>query len=311
MLLVVSPKLYLLRVQFLEGRPTLSQRVFGAHFEAGGDGVVAARTLRDLNGRACLLGVRGDVTGSLLRNALAAEGIEAHLLPSLSPTPMLLRIYEKHEGKLRARDYLEDPGRLSGGMMRAMTLEFESLLPDARGVLLSGSSESAGAEFFMAELARKSAAAGVPLVIQSEGNTVLECLGCAADSIVLRAKDWQRCIELRRAPAGELLEEFFAGGGKTLLVTNGAQAVRVFSADAEELRLYPPKIGDRGGKGACEAVAAGQLFRLAAGWDSISATSFGIAAGTAQTLKLVGGRLSPTEIEGFFRQVRGESLPLS
>ncbi|MFQ5505421.1 MAG: hypothetical protein ACE5F1_11575, partial [Planctomycetota bacterium] len=74
------------------------------------------------------------------------------------------------------------------------------------------------------------------------------------------------------------------------MLSRGPQSVRLITGEGE-LRLQPPETRDRGGLAPRDAMAAMMLLRLSHGWDLQPAVAYGIAAGTAQTQKSLGGRL--------------------
>ncbi|MEZ5988836.1 MAG: PfkB family carbohydrate kinase [Planctomycetota bacterium] len=306
MVLVVSLQLHLLRSQFLgeeTGEPGVMS-VSGAHFEAGGDGVVAARTLRDLGHEPHLLSVRGGTTGEILERELAREGLAPELVPGIIPTPMGFRLFGARRNEVE--EYREDPIRFGGEEMRELLERFDERLPQSRAVLLCGDSPSTGSEFLFGEMLRRLRDAGVPHVVKTRGPSLAECLRSGGDVIVVRRPQWIAAAREQGCSEETMLEQAFAAGSAAVVLTDGATRVSLWTEEGE-LELEPPATQGRGGLAPGEALAAGLLDRRLRGWDLQPSVCFGIAAGTAQSLKPLGGRLSTETIDGFYRQVRAVS----
>ena len=305
MILVISLQLYLQRAQFVgqDLGESGTVPVHGAHFEAAGGGLVAARTLRDLGQDVCLISVKGGDTGDLLEKELYKEGIETSLVESSTPTPMSFRLHGRQRYGMEVEEYREDPIRVGGEEMRDMLQLFDEELPGASAVLLCGDSPYPGADMLYSEMLKRGREAQVPVLARSTGDSLLELLRAGPGVLVVRGQEFSAGAEEMGVSEEELREHGFAAETGAIVITHGADAVELWTHEGG-LRLVPPDTRSRGGSAPGEALSAGMLWRLMQGWDLQPATCFGIAAATTQSQKPLGGRLSAETIEGFYRQVR-------
>ncbi len=305
MILVVSLQLYLQRAQFVG--EDLDEAgivpVHGAHFEAAGGGLVAARTLRDLGQDVLVISVKGGDTGDLLEKELHKEGLETALVESSTPTPMSFRLHGRQLYGMDVEEYREDPIRVGGEEMREMLRLYDEALPSATGVLLCGDSPYQGADMLYSEMLRRGHEAKIPILAKSTGDSLLELLKSGPDVLVARQEDFARCARELGATEAELRERGFDADTGAMVITQGAKTTSLWTHEGR-LDLVPPDARSRGGPSPGEALSAGMLLRLIQDWDLQPATCYGIAAGTAQSLKPLGGRLCAATIEGFYRQVR-------
>ncbi len=308
MFLVVAPSVWLMRVQYLGSRAAAGDwpreaSVYGAHFEAGGPGLVAARTLRDLGSEIRILAAAGGRTGELLRESLEDEGLDAELVSSSSLTPMASRIHEPSRPEVLPRNLWEPAMPLETATMRRMLEHFDELAPRLDAVLLFGEPVGRSSSFLHAELVRRARTAHVRCLLASQGSAADEAIPQGPESILLS----QRAHELALAENGRTKEDFaercFAAGTRTIVATQDSKDVVVRTPDAEA-RIQVPKTGDRAGFGAREALGAAWLHAQVDGWDLLPAIFFGVGAGTARIRKRLGGRLQRSEVEAFQRQVR-------
>jgi tagatose 6-phosphate kinase len=304
-ILVISLQLYLQRAQFVgqdldEGG---IMPVHGAHFEAAGGGLVAARALRDLGQDVRLISVKGGDTGDLLQKEIEKEGLSTALVESAAPTPMTFRLHGRHRYGMELEEYREDPIRVGGEEMRDMLCLFDEGLAEASAVLLCGDSPYQGADMLYSEMLRRGHEAGLPVLAKSTGDSLLELLKSGPGVLVARRQDFSHCAKTLGISEAELRDRGFAADTGALVLVQGAKALSLWTQEGC-LELMPPDARSRGGPSPGEALSAGLLLRLVEGWDLQPATCYGIAAGTAQSLKPLGGRLCAATIEGFYRQVR-------
>jgi fructose-1-phosphate kinase PfkB-like protein len=306
-LLVVTLRPLLARVQFLAGNGQERQSVIAAHFEAAGSGVAAARTLRALGGSAVLLAPGSGEVARCFAARLQAEAVTARLVETASPMPMcVVHHWWDAQGARHGRSFVEDAGRLTGAEMRRVLTEVETLLPEVRAVVLAGAEVPAGGEFLLAEIAGRVAAAGKVVVSATGERTLAEAMSRGHGSVVAS----RAALEAVRLQAGcgesALLARALGNGVDSILVAAGAAEASLHRREGSVV-LEPPAASDRGGEGVLETVAAGLAIRLAAGWEPVSAACYGLAAGLAQMQKELGGSLSLSEVDGFFAGVRRRS----
>jgi len=316
MLLVVSLAPTLVRSQFLDhgGDETDTDDVHsgrrrrvpvvGAHFEAGGRGIVAARALKDLSAAVRLVCIRGGATGQALTECLEAARIPATFVDSLQPTPITYRVHAREHGGALVREYVDEPPALGGGEMRAVLDVFDDSLTKAGGVLLTGGCAARGVDFLLAELCRVAREQSVPVLFLGAGEALFESRDAPPEWVLCGRADLARSVSDLGRSETRLTTDLFARGCRAVVVSDGPRPVRIITSEGE-LKLVPPETRDRAGPSPREAMAAMMLLRLTQAWDLQPAVAYGMAIGTAQTQKTLGGRLRMADVEGFYRQIRG------
>jgi fructose-1-phosphate kinase PfkB-like protein len=303
-LLVVTLRPLLARVQFLAAGGQEPQSVIAAHFEAAGPGIAAARALRALGGSAVLLAPGSGEVARCFAARLQDEAVTARLVETAAPMPMcVVHHWWDPQGARHGQSFVEDAARLTGAEMRRVLAEVDTLLPEVRAVVLAGAEVPAGGEFLLAEIAARVAAAGKVVVLATGERTLAEALSRGHGNVVAARWELDSVVRQVGCDAPKLVAGALANGADTVLVAAGADAACLHLRQGSVV-LEPPAASDRGGEGVLETVAAGLAVRLAAGWEPVSAACYGLAAGLAQMQKELGGSLSLSEVDGFFSGVR-------
>lgn len=304
MFLVVSLQPVLSRVQFLGSLAGSDREVLAAHFEAEGDGVTAARVLRDLGHAVTLLGLGGRPLAELFEQALAEEGVRAKLLPTSAPLPMSIRhVSWSDGGELASSRFTEGAPRITGAEMRFLLAEAQDCLAEADALLVCGDSSSPGVDFAVRRLLERAGVARKRAILEASGRVLVESATAGPSFVVTVRRRLEATAKAHGLVVADLCRRFFDSGTQGMVLTDGVKAAEVLLA-GETLRLQPPAAGDRGGERAREALAAGLLHGLSRDFEPPAAVAYGMGAATARVQKEIGGRLDPSAVEGFYRQVR-------
>jgi tagatose 6-phosphate kinase len=244
-----------------------ANRVTDVQERAGGKGVNVSRLLHALGHETVVCGFAGGPTGEAIRADLASARLRTALSPIAGDSRRTVAVVDGSAGD--ATGFWE-PGPLIGpSEWSAFLRTFDAVLAEARAVVLSGSLPPGIATDAYAELCRRARLAGIPTILDADGEALRE--GLAGRPAVIKPNS----DELARA----------AGEGDPVraarvLRTEGADAV-VVSRGAEGLLALTPEGLWR----------AAPVERLAG-----NPTGAGDAAVAALTAGLVGGNSWPERI---------------
>jgi 1-phosphofructokinase family hexose kinase len=279
-------------------------RISGAHFEPGGKGIHAGQAVRLLGGDARALYFAGGDTGRLLTKCVEAEHLEPFPVETAAPTRLSFVYLSTEEAGGSWREILEEGTRVSGTEAKEMMRAFTDLVPDAEGVVLSGSSPSPATDFLFAEMVREAKKSKVPVLLDTYGIALREALRRGPAWIKVNREEWSGAFE----DAGAIedprqgLAAVFKAGTEAVVVTSGKRSVRVYTPSGQKV-MKPPKIAERCAVGSGDCMAGAMALARADGWDMLPAVRFGIAAGAANAVKLSFGGFSRAQVEGFLGQV--------
>ncbi|WP_336212977.1 1-phosphofructokinase family hexose kinase [Nonomuraea sp. LPB2021202275-12-8] len=142
-------------------------RVGAVHRRAGGKGVNVARVLAALGQEVLVTGLAGGPTGRAVEADLRAAGLPGALVPIAADSRTTLVVSETPGG---GATLFNEPGpEVTRDELRNFVKTYESLLEDAQAVVLSGSLPRGVPDGTYASLAALAAAAGVPAIVDADG----------------------------------------------------------------------------------------------------------------------------------------------
>lgn len=229
-----------------------------------------AANVAALGGRATLVGVIGtDDAGRRLVSMAESCGIRAACVAAARPSPRKVRALGGQQQLLRL-DY-EDDGPMSAELLDAAIARARESLPDVSVVVLSDYAKGLVSEAFCRQLLTSTRQAGIPVVVDPRPQNASAYVGC--DFLTPNWKEAQALlgdIEQRPSDAavdavGRRLAKRF---GANVLLTLGAQGIRYFGRDGEQVFDEPAKareVFDVSGAG--DTVVAAFALALGAGAD--------------------------------------------
>jgi tagatose 6-phosphate kinase len=244
-----------------------ANRVTAVQERAGGKGVNVSRVLHALGHETLVCGFAGGPTGEAIRADLDSARLRSALTPIAANSRRAVAVVDGSAGD--ATGFWE-PGPLIGSdEWSALLRTFDAVLADARAVVLSGSLPPGVPIDAYAELCRRARLAGIPTILDADGEALRE--GLAGRPAVIKPNS----DELARV----------AGDGDPV---RAARALRAEGADAV--------VVSRGAEGLLAVTPeglwrAGPVERIAG-----NPTGAGDAAVAALTAGLVGGRSWPERI---------------
>lgn len=259
--------------------PGNSHRVPPPLSRAGGKGLNVARVAHQLGFPALALAPLGGPTGAACRDELAAAGVPHRLSEVSSPTRRSMAFVDRARGLTTIINEsgvpLDDPDR------EHLFALVERELPHAGCVVGSGSLPPGTPSDFYARLARYSAAAGVPCIVDASGPALLAAATAGVFAVKPNREELLETTGCSDVGAGA--DVLIRAGAKHVFVTSGSEGMRLFSAAEPEtclaaslgrvLRGNPTGAGDAAVAALAVLLAAGQhdpcrLIRTATAWSA-------------------------------------------
>ena len=148
----------------------------------GGKGINVARTLHALGADVLVLGLAGEPTGQAVRSALAGTGVPGVFTEIAGETRRTLVVIDRDRGQTAL---FNEPGpRVSPAEYAALRTRYQAELAASAAVVLTGSLPPGLEARSYAELTAIAAGAGVPAVLDAEGEPLLR--GLAANPAMVK-----------------------------------------------------------------------------------------------------------------------------
>jgi 6-phosphofructokinase 2 len=255
-------------------------------YKAGGGGINVSRAIKKLGGESTALYTVGGVSGKILSNLLEQEGIQQHPVSIEGTTRENFIVSEKSSGD---QYHFNMPGsQLHESEWKQCFEELHSLEPKPTYIVGSGSLAPGVPEDFYARMAEIASELGARFIVNASG----KALSLAAQRGVYFLKP--NIHELQELGGQEIQDEQTQEQVAMKIVENGRSEVVVVSLGAAGVlialpkgieRLRAPSVEVKSDVGAGDSLIAGIVLKLAQGESIREAVRFGIAAGTATTMR--------------------------
>ncbi|MBC5783476.1 1-phosphofructokinase family hexose kinase [Ramlibacter sp. USB13] len=290
-------------------QPTHKLRCGAPLLHPGGGGINVARVLARLGTGVRALFPSGGVAGQQLCGLLEAEGVAYETLPIAGSTRESFSVREEASGQ-EYRFVLPGP-TLSDAEWQA-SLDFACLhRPGARLFVASGSLPPGVPDDFYARLARRLAAAGVRLVLDTSGPPLAAALDAGVHLVKPSLRELQELtaqplatMAQREAACRSLVERGSAG---IVALSLGAEGALLVSAQgAWHAPALPVQVVSTIGAG--DSFVGGMVFAFARGEDFAAALRHGMAASAAALLSGGTALCQPEDVARLLPQVQVRSL---
>ncbi|MBF6590439.1 MAG: hexose kinase [Ktedonobacterales bacterium] len=269
---------------------------------AGGKGTNLARALRALGEEPLLIGFAGGAAGAQLRAYLAADGITARLVSTQGETRACFSIADEATGA--QTEFYEAGPVVSAAEVDALLAVAEASLvewprPAQTWVALTGSLPRGVPTDLYAQLLARTHLHGARVLLDARGPT-LEA-GLAAGPALLKINRGELVgVAGRSLPTAAAVAEAAGAtvrleAGAAAVITLGAAGAVVVSAAGRWLITPPVGLPILSPVGSGDATAAGLLAGVRRGLPLLGAARLGVAAGTANALRLGAARFTATE----------------
>ena len=261
----------------------IKMRCSAPRFDPGGGGINVSRAIRKLDGESLAIYTGGAGTGAMLRDLLAAEDIEQHVIPIAGMTRENFIAYEEATG-LQYRFGMPGPHLTDEEQQACLNacLEVKADILVASGSLAPGMPRD-----FYVLLARSLDLQRTRLIVDTAGSALAALHGCGVFLVKpnigeLETLSGERFLgeEHLRDVCQMLVQQ---GLAEVLVVSLGSGGAAFITAD-DYAQLRPPVVPVLSKVGAGDSMVGGISLALAKGWELKEAVRYGIAAGTAAVM---------------------------
>lgn len=235
----------------------------------GGKGFNVARTLHALGADVLAAGLAGGRAGDAVRSGLAEAGVPAALTGIAGETRRTFAVVDSSRGQTAL---FNEPGpHVSAAEYAAFRDRYAAELDRAAAVVLSGSLPPGLPPDSYAELTRIAAAAGVPAVLDTDGQPLRHGLAARPAVVKPNLAELSRAVGRPLAAAGAgraavaaAAVELRKAGAQSVVVSLGADGLLAVTADGV-WQAAQPGLAAGNPTGAGDAVVAGLAHRLVLG----------------------------------------------
>lgn len=265
--------------------PTHKLRCAAAGHDPGGGGINVARVVSRLGGNATAIYPTGGVSGQLLTHLVEREGVASSTFTVAEETRLNFTVLEDQSGN-EYRFVLPGPSLAPPEWQQALNM-LESLPPQPRMLVMSGSLPPGAPEDFYARAARIAGRHGGMAVLDTSG----PALAAALKEGLFLIKPSLR--ELRDLTGQDLEDEtswhaacaglVASGKAEAIALTLGDKGALLVSRDGA-LRASALPIEAASAVGAGDSFLGAMVWALASGRNLEDAFRYGVAAGSAALL---------------------------
>lgn len=290
----------------------------------GGKGMNVARVLHTLGMPVRVTGLAGGSAAGFIKNELAQAGIEATFVPITGASRTCTAVVERDSHRVTE---INEPGPIiTDGEAQAFLNLYETLLPDALAVVLSGSLPRGLPDDYYAQLLNRSHAAGIACILDTSDGPLRR--GIAARPLLVKpnATETKQFLEREMQHVDDALwagRQLRKQGAQMVAITRGGDgAVLVTEQGAWLAGVNVSNLLSSVGSGDAfiagfitgllRAVMAGQSASLLEAGSVativVQAFTLAVACGAANTLFLGAGILTVEDVERLERMVNVKAL---
>ncbi len=251
--------------------------------EPGGGGINVSRVCQRLGERSVAVVPVGGAVGNRLTDLLAAEGIDARVVPLAEETRESISITEETTGH-QYRFVLPGPA-LQAGEIEACHRAVTEAAADARCLVVSGSLPEGVDPRIIADLV--AALPDVDVLVDTSGSALPAALQSGAYLVKPSARELASVVGRTLHTEAEVTEAAIEVHGSSrvevLVASIGAGGAIVVDHRGPH-RLRAPSVQVRSTVGAGDSMVAGLAVGRQRGLDADRAAALGVAAGTATVL---------------------------
>jgi tagatose 6-phosphate kinase len=259
-----------------------------------------ARTLRALGSDVLVAGLAGGVTGEAVRAGLRGLGVPARLAGIAGETR---RTFAVVDTRRRDTALFNEPGpRVSAAEYGGFLVLYDSALAGCSAVVLSGSLPPGLPRSSYAGLAARAAAAGVPVILDTEGPALLHGASAGPAIVKPNVAELERTLGRRlsaaegtdRAATARAARELMTAGARAVVVSLGGDGLLAVTGDGTWHAAPPSQVAGNP-TGAGDAVVAGLAHGLVLGTPWPERLRHAAALGTAAAAAPVAGQFAQAD----------------
>ncbi len=288
--------------------PGATNRVQISRTDPGGKGINVARVVRALGGSARVVGFLGRENGEVHTRYLSELGVDCRFIRVPGQTRVNIKIVDPvHGGLTEINDRGFSVTPVHNEELRA---QVERALDDSAVLVLSGSLPTGAPSTIYRDLIERAAAAGVPAILDADGEALSEALSARTAVIKPNQAEAERLLG-RRLPTPEAVieaaRELLRLGPQAVVISCGADGA-VLARPEGCWWATPPSITPGSTVGAGDSMVAALALAMAREMPPEEALRLATAAGTA-TARMEGTRVCAAEdVEALLPQVTLQSI---
>ena len=251
---------------------------------AGGRGVNASHLLHDFGAKTAAILTTGGNNGKLLKALIAGFGFPADCVDVESPTRTNLTISDTHGLTLKLN---EQGSPLTVDDLARIRQAVEKRLVKASWLLLCGSAPPGVPKDFYAELIEMARAKKVKTLLDTDGPVLGAALEAKPTVVKPNQAEAERLLHralISRQQVLEAVRDLKAMGPEMVILSLGGRGA-IAATNEELLEAIPPRIDPVCPIGAGDALSAAFVWALSKRKSVADALCWGVAAGTASTMR--------------------------
>lgn len=263
----------------------------------GGKGCNVARALNRLGAQPVVTGWVGGFAGQFIETGLRREGIETAFVQTGFESRTCLSILDPDRNTLT--EIYEKGEPVPPEQVEALKARFREVVATCAAVTFSGSLPPGAPADFYAQLIAIARGAGVLTLLDSSGEALRQGVAAGPDLIKPNKKEFGDLAQ--RALGG--LDDYAAAaadlsarGGAVVVLSLGPEGA-LAARGSDVLHACPPQVEARSAVGSGDCMLAGLAYGLTHGFTLEEALRYGVAAGTANTLRLGAGNFMLEDFE--------------
>jgi tagatose 6-phosphate kinase len=282
----------------------------------GGKGINVARMLHALSADVLVVGLSGGRTGDEVRFALAETGVRAAFTEIAGETRRTFAVVDALRGQTTL---FNEPGpHISAAEYAPFRARYEAEVAQSAAVVLSGSLPRDLSADTYAALTGTAAAVGVPVVLDAEGQTLLQGLAAKPAIVKPNLAELSGAVGRPLSGAGGAAQAAVAAaafelrdaGAQAVVVSLGAHGLLAVAGDGVWQAAQPGQVAGNP-TGAGDAVVAGLTHRLVLGRPWPERLRHAAALGSAAAAAPVAGEFCPADYARALGEIRISRLGAS
>lgn len=272
----------------------------------GGGGINVARAITRLGGNTVAFYLGGGYAGDEISGLLAAERVNAHVIPISGQTRENLLIFDT----AHTRQYLLDiPGPLIAEQEWRRLLSALALEPDIGYIVVSGSLPPGVPFDIFNELSTLARSRKARLCVDTSGEGLKAAVNAGVYLIKPNLRELAALCGIAElvpatATAAAAARSLINSGRCRVVVTSMGENGALLVSAKTAITVRPPAVAVKSTVGAGDSLMAGVIMRLSKRASFSEALCYGVACGTAATLR-PGAELSVMDdIQHIYRQLQ-------
>ncbi len=274
---------------------------------SGGKGCNVARAFKQLGDEATVSGWVGGFAGQFIESGLRAEGIATNFVHAEGESRTCLSILDPEAGTLT--ELYEKGAPIPAAKLDELIALFRSIIGQFQLVTLSGSLPAGVPADIYARLIEIAHTANVPVLLDTSGEALK--LGLPAKPLLIKPNKAEFAQLVGRdlvstADYAAAVLEMSEQQGVTVVLSLGADGA-LAAQGSTVLHAQPPPLTITSAVGSGDSLLAGIAYALLRGGDVADWLRTGVAAGTANALRLGAGVFTREDFDRIYPNVIIES----